>query len=420
MDSGMPAATAGFRAHRDELYCEQVPLRRVAATVGTPTYVYTAGLIRDNYRRLARALGRAPHLVCYSVKANSNLSILRELRRLGAGFDIVSGGELRRVLHVGASPRRVVFSGVGKTREEMDLGLRAGILAFNVESEAELALLAERARRLGCRAPVLVRVNPDVNPHTHPHISTGLHAHKFGVAWQDAPGVCRQAAALPSIEFLGLACHIGSQITSLRPFEQALARLARLGRELEGHGLRVRVLDFGGGLGIRYQDEKTIPPAAYATRVKRLARQLGARLLVEPGRVIVGPAGVLLTRVLLEKQTPRRRFVVVDAGMNDLIRPALYGARHRIEPVRRAQGKLSRCDVVGPLCETGDALGRDVRLPSLKPGALLAVRDAGAYGYVLSSNYNARRRPAEVLVDGNRFRVVRRRETWGDLLRGER
>jgi len=393
----------------------------VAEAVGTPVYVYSAGLIEENYRRLRHAFDGVPHLICYSVKANSNLAVLRTMRRQGAGFDIVSGGELDRVLCAGAGPGRVVYSGVGKTTAEMDFALRKEILAFNIESVEELQRLAECARRRRRRARVLVRVNPDVDPHTHPHISTGRHAHKFGVPWREVVPVCLQAAALPSIELMGLACHIGSQITRLRPFEQALSRLRALSVELKRAGMPIRLLDFGGGIGIRYRHERTVPLAGYARRVKRLVQALGCRLLLEPGRVIAGPAGVLLAQVLLEKDTPGRRFVVVDAGMSDFLRPALYGAAHRIEPVEKRIGprSLSACDVVGPLCETADALGRNIWLPRLEPGALLAVRDAGAYGFVLSSNYNARRRPAEVMVRGDRFRVVRRRESQRDLLRGE-
>ena len=408
-----------FHYRKGELGCEGLPLARIAAAVGTPAYVYSATTVRENYRRLARAFRGVPTLICYAVKANSNLSILRELTRLGAGFDVVSGGELYRTARAGAPARRVVYSGVGKTAAEIDLALRRGILFFNVESAAELELLAARARRLRRRARFLLRVNPDVDPGTHPHISTGLHAHKFGVGWQEALKLARAGAARPELDFCGLSCHIGSQITRLAPFDRALARLGRLAGELRRHALRVRYLDFGGGIGIRYQEEKTLSLSVYARSVKRTARRLGCRLLLEPGRVIVAPAGVLLTKVLLEKKTSRRRFVVVDAAMNDLLRPALYGARHRIQPVKQGRRAASLCDVVGPVCETGDALGRDVSLPPLAPGDLLAVRDAGAYGFVLSSNYNARPRAAEVLVRGGRFRVVRRRERPADLVRGE-
>jgi len=408
-----------FQHRKGELSCEGVELGRIAAAVGTPAYVYSATAVRENYGRLARAFRGIPTLICYAVKANSNLSILRELARLGAGFDIVSGGELYRTGRAGVSARRVVYSGVGKTAAEIDLALRHGILFFNVESAAELELLAARSRRLRRRARFLVRVNPDVDPRTHPHISTGQHAHKFGVGWEEAVRLARAGAARPELEFCGLSCHIGSQITRLEPFARALERLERLAGQLRRHGLRVRYLDFGGGIGIRYQEEKTLSLSVYARSVKRTARRVNCRLLLEPGRVIVAPAGALVTTVLLEKKTPRRRFVVVDAAMNDLIRPALYGARHRIEPVKRSLRAVSRCDVVGPVCETGDALGRDISLPPLAPGDLLAVRDAGAYGFVLSSNYNARPRAAEVLVRGDRFRVIRRRERAADLVRGE-
>lgn len=410
-----------FHYRKNELWCEGLPLKHVAARVGTPVYVYSAAALKHNFNRLARAFRGVPGLVCYSVKANSNLAILRELRRQGAGFDIVSGGELYRVLRAGVNPKRVVFSGVGKTEEEIDLALLKDILLFNVESAAELELLAGRAHRLRRRARFLVRVNPDVDPQTHPHISTGLHAHKFGVNWREVVRLARWGAALPGLEFCGLGCHIGSQITRLAPFEQALARLEVLGQQLLASGQRVRYLDFGGGIGIRYQDEKVFQLGAYARLVKGVVRRLNCRLLLEPGRLIAGPSGVLVTRVLLEKETPRRRFVVVDAGMSDFLRPALYGAAHRIEPARKESGyrSVSRCDVVGPLCETADALGRAVALPRIAPGSLLVVRDTGAYGFVLSSNYNTRRRPAEVLVRGRRFRVIRRRESWSDLVRGE-
>lgn len=408
-----------FRYRKGELCCEGVPLARIAGAVGTPVYVYSASALCENFRRLARAFRGVPCLICYAVKANANLSVLRTLARLGAGFDIVSGGELYRTARARASARRVVFSGVGKTAAEIDLALRRSILFFNVESAAELDLLAARAQRLRGRARFLLRVNPDVDPRTHPHISTGLHAHKFGVGWQEALLLARSSVGRPELEFSGLSCHIGSQITQLEPFSRALARLERLAVELRRHGLRVRFLDFGGGVGIRYQEEETLSLAAYARSVKRTARRLGCRLLLEPGRVIVAPAGALLTTVLLEKRTPRRRFVVVDAAMNDLIRPALYGACHRIQPASKSRRAASPCDVVGPVCETADALGRDLALPPLAPGALLAVRDAGAYGFVLSSNYNARPRAAEVLVRGRHFRVIRRRERAADLIRGE-
>jgi len=410
-----------FRYHNGELHCEDLSLTRLAAAVGTPAYVYSATALAHNYRRLAGAFRDVPHTICYSVKANSNLAVLRLLARLGAGFDIVSGGELYRVLRSGGRLDKVVFSGVGKTIAEIDFALRKNILFFNVESATELETLAARAQALGRRVQVAIRVNPDVDPHTHRHISTGLRLHKFGVYWKQALPLCLRATALPAVEFVGIGCHIGSQITRLAPFVQALARLQTLALRLAREGAPIRYLDFGGGLGIRYRKEKIVSLTSYAWRVKAVVQRLGCHLILEPGRLIAGPAGLLLTRVLLEKTSGRRRFVVVDAGMSDFLRPALYGASHRIEPVKQPRRQAPRllCDVVGPLCETSDSLGRNVPLPVLQAGALLAIRDTGAYGFVLASNYNARGRPPEVLVRGKTFRIIRRRETWPDLLRGE-
>jgi len=410
-----------FRYCNGELYCEDLPLTRLAAAVGTPAYIYSAAALAHNYLRFTRAFHGVPHTICYSVKANSNLTVLRLLARLGAGFDMVSGGELYRVLRAGGLPSRIVFSGVGKTVEEIDFALRENILFFNVESAAELDTLAARARALGRRAQVAIRINPDIDPFTHPHISTGLRLHKFGVYWKDALPLCLRAAALPNVEFVGIGCHIGSQITRLAPFVQALARLQTIGLRLARHGAPIRYLDFGGGIGIRYQREKVVSLAGYAQRVKAVVQRLGCHLILEPGRLIAGPAGLLLARVLLEKTSGQRRFVVVDAGMSDFLRPALYGASHRIEPVKQPARRAPRslCDVVGPLCETSDSLRRNVPLPILHPGALLAIRDTGAYGFVLASNYNARGRPPEILVRGKTFRIIRRREAWPDLLRGE-
>ncbi|MGA8765631.1 MAG: diaminopimelate decarboxylase [Candidatus Acidiferrales bacterium] len=416
------------------LYSEGVSLARIADAVGTPTYVYSRASIEAAYRGLDRAFGSLPHTLCYAMKANSNLSVLRVLARLGSSFDIVSGGELDRLGRIGVPGDRIVFSGVGKTREEIRAALRysgkgsrrSGILLFNVESAAELeVLLSEAARHVaagGARPAAAVRVNPDVLAGGHPHIATGAHQHKFGVDWQEARRLYLAHKNSPWIVWRGITAHLGSQIFSVAPYRRALARLASFVRDLAKNGIRLEFIDIGGGLGIRYTDESALPPAAYARALAEIVRPLGCRLLIEPGRTLVGPAGVLLTRVLYVKGNHKKTFVVVDAAMNDLIRPVLYGATHPITPAVRASGaaaKKARVDVVGPVCESGDFLARDWPLAPVKSGDLLVVWTAGAYGFVQSSNYNARRRPAEVLVEGRRFRVARRREEYDDLVRGE-
>ena len=420
------------------VYCEDVPLERVAESCGTPAYVYSGAAIASSYRELHRALGRLPHTLCYAVKAGGNLAILRLLARLGSSFDIVSGGELDRLRRIGVDGGRIVFSGVGKTREEIREALRypgtrgrgakhSGILLFNVESEAELEVLAgEAARQVsagGAPPAVSVRVNPDVWAGGHPHISTGYHHHKFGLDWPAAHRLYLAHRGSRWICWRGISAHIGSQITSLAPFRRALARLAQYSRELWREGIALRYLDFGGGLGIRYTGEDAPARAAYARALAAIVKPLGCHLLLEPGRTIVGPAGVLLTRVLYSKENRGKTFVIVDAAMNDLIRPALYGAIHPITKVS-CEGALTRSkkktvDVVGPVCETGDCLIHDWPLEDVHPGDLLAVWCAGAYGFVQSSNYNARPRAVEVLVGGSRFRIVRRRESHEDLVRGE-
>ncbi len=421
------AGAAGAR----ELFCEGVALERVAAEVDTPAYVYSRASIEAAYRHLDRSFGSLPHTVCYAMKANSNLSVLRVLARLGSSFDIVSGGELDRLGRVGIPGNRIVFSGVGKTREEIREALRypgkasrhSGILMFNVESAAELeVLLSESARHVaggGTRPGVAIRVNPDVRAGGHPHIATGAHEHKFGVAWSAARDLYLIHKSSPWIVWRGITAHLGSQIFSVAPYRRALARLASYVRDLAHNGIRLDFIDIGGGLGIRYTDESTLPTAAYAKALTEIVRPLGCRLIVEPGRALVGPAGVLLTRVLYVKHNGKKTFVVVDAAMNDLIRPVLYGATHPITPAVRAAGKLSRVDVVGPVCESGDFLAQDWPLPPVNSGDLLVVWTAGAYSFAQSSNYNARRRPVEVLVEGRRFHVARRREKYDDLVRGE-
>jgi diaminopimelate decarboxylase len=409
-----------FHYQAGELRAEDVPLEKIAAEVGTPCYVYSSATLRRHYRVFDEAFAAAPHLVCYSVKANSNLAVLRVFARQGCGFDIVSGGELYRARRAGADPRRIVFSGIGKTRDEMAYALREGILAFNVESAAELGLLDRVAAEVGRKAPVSLRVNPDVDPKTHPYISTGMKKSKFGIDIRRAVEQYERARSLPNLEVVGVDCHIGSQLTDVSPFRDALARVRGLILDLRSRGFDIRYLDFGGGLGITYEDEKPPSPKDYAeTLLRDGIEKLGVTLLLEPGRVLVGNAGILLTRVLYLKDTDTKKFVIVDGAMNDLIRPSLYGAYQRIDPVRQTERPSAVVDVVGPVCESGDFFAKDRELQAVLPGELLAVCSAGAYGFVMASNYNSRPRAAEVLVDGSVYHVVRARETLEDLVRGE-
>jgi diaminopimelate decarboxylase len=409
-----------FQYQAGELRAEDVPLEKIAAEVGTPCYVYSSATLRRHYRVFDEAFAAVPHLVCYSVKANSNLAVLRVFAREGCGFDIVSGGELYRARRAGADPRRIVFSGIGKTREEMAYALREGILAFNVESAGELDLLDRVAAEVGRTAPVSLRVNPDVDPKTHPYISTGMKKSKFGIDIRLAAEQYDRARSLPHLEVVGVDCHIGSQLTDVSPFRDALGRVRGLILELRSRGFDIRYLDFGGGLGITYEDEEPPTPKDYAdTLLRDGIEKLGIQLLLEPGRVLVGNAGILLTRVLYLKDTDTKKFVIVDGAMNDLIRPSLYGAYQRIDPVRQTNRPSAVVDVVGPVCESGDFLAKDRELQAVLPGELLAVRSAGAYGFVMASNYNTRPRAAEVLVDGSTYHVVRARETLDDLVRGE-
>ena len=421
------AQSRGARATvAPELYGERLPLSPLAEKFGTPLYVYSAGAVRRRYREFDRAFRGFPHTVCYSVKANSNLAILRLLAGMGCGFDVVSGGELERVLHADRrAAKKVVFSGVGKTAAEMDAALKAGILLFNIESESELELLAERAERRRIAARVALRVNPDVPAETHPYISTGLHQHKFGVPIHDAPRLYGRAADSLFLEVAGVSVHIGSQITNLAPFAAAMQRVADLVRGLRQDGHTIKYVDAGGGLGIAYT-QMGLPEfadfaARYAAAVTAPLRDLKLHLLLEPGRSIVGPAGVLLTRVLYHKSNNSKKFVVVDAAMNDLVRPALYDAYHEIVPVvcDPVAGEHELFDVVGPICETGDFFARDREMPPVKDDSLLAILDVGAYGMVLASNYNTRPRPAEIMVNGGKARLIRRREKLSDLLRLE-
>ena len=427
-----------YAGKQPSLVCGAVPLSDLAKKHGTPLYVYSADQILYRAGLFAAQFAGQKHTICYSVKANSNLSILRLLARQGAGFDIVSGGELERVLHVGKkTARQVVFSGVGKQAAEMDLALKSGILIFNVESESELELLAARAAKLKIKARVALRVNPDVFAETHPYISTGLREHKFGIDIREARAVYAKATKMKWLDPAGVSVHIGSQIRSVEPFGAALERVAGLVRELRTDGLKIRYIDAGGGLGIDYhlgeddrgaddrgEDEAgaaspAAKVAAYAKVLRRAIAGLDVHLLLEPGRFIVAQAGALVARVLYVKKNGAKTFVVTDAGMNDLIRPALYQAHHEILPVRHSVAKTLVVDVVGPVCETGDFFARDRELAPLAPGDLIALLDAGAYGMSQASNYNTRPRPAEVLVEGKRAKLVRRRETVKDLLAAE-
>ncbi|HUA15377.1 MAG TPA: diaminopimelate decarboxylase [Verrucomicrobiae bacterium] len=410
------------------LHVEGIPLLTLARKYGTPLYVYSTATIAERYAAFDNAFRGLPHTICYSVKANSNLTILRLLAQKGAGFDVVSGGELKRVLAASRkSAAKVVFSGVGKTREELTAALRAGILLFNVESESELGVLAECAGRLRKPAPIALRVNPDVAAETHPYISTGLHKHKFGVPVGEARRLYAKAASMGGLKVRGVSVHIGSQITDVAPFGEAMERVADLVRALRSDGHRIDYVDAGGGLGIPYDHpdagDFSGRVAAYARALDVPLRGLKVRLLMEPGRSIIGPAGMLLTSVIYKKANNGKRFLIVDAAMNDLIRPALYAAHHEIVPVKIGEDSALAAevsDVVGPVCETGDFFARDRKLPLVAEGDLLAILDSGAYGMALSSNYNTRPRPAEVLVKARTAKLIRRRETVSDLLRPER
>ncbi len=411
--------TTTFHEQSGALHCEGVALETIAAEVGTPTYVYSKAHISERFLDYQQALGHRPHLICYAVKANSNLAVLNLLANLGAGFDIVSGGELERVIAAGGDPSKVVFSGVAKTADEMILALQAGIRCFNVESEPELLLLNDVAQSLGQVAPVSIRVNPDVDAGTHPYISTGLKENKFGVDRAQALSLYGAAKSLPGIDPVGIDCHIGSQLLDVAPFSDALDRLLTLIDDIAALGVNLKHLDLGGGLGVQYHDEQVPSVAHYIQALTaRLGDDCPYELIFEPGRSIVAMAGVLLTKVHYLKPTPHRNFALVDAAMNDLLRPSLYGAWQNIVSVKASDAEARQWDVVGPVCETGDFLGKD-RLLALKPNDVLAVTGAGAYGFTMASNYNSRPRAAEVLVDGNDYHIIRERETVAALWAGE-
>lgn len=406
-----------FEYQHDRLYCEEIPLTKIADEVRTPAYVYSAKTIRRHFQAFENAIADHDHLICYSVKANSNLSILRLLRDCGSGFDIVSGGELFRVIQAGGDPQKVVFSGVGKTEEEIREALKANILSFNVESEQELDEIQRLGQETGKKAAVSLRVNPNIDPKTHPYIATGLKENKFGIPIEKASQIYHRSYS--HIDFVGIDCHIGSQMLSLKPIIETLRELKKIILNLKSAGVTLRHLNLGGGLGIRYSREAPPSPQEYISEVLKETKGLGVKLLFEPGRTIVGNAGILLTKVLYTKETADKRFVIVDAAMNDLIRPVLYNAYQEIWPVQQQNRETINVDVVGPVCESGDFLAKDRPLPPLKSGDLLAIMSSGAYGFSMSSNYNSRRRGAEVLVDGPSYKIGRQRETYEQLISGE-
>jgi len=413
-----------FEYRNGEMFAEAVPLKRIAQEVGTPAYVYSLATLRRHFNVFDQAFAKVPHIICFSVKANSNLALLRAFTKLGSGFDIVSGGELFRALKAGGDPKKIVFSGVGKKKQEIEAALDAGILMFNVESEEELTALNEIAAGIGKKAPISLRVNPDVDPQTHPYISTGMKKAKFGVEIKKSIETYKKALSLKNLEVVGVDCHIGSQLTSLTPFVDALAKVREyldrvLAGEMKKEGARIRYLDLGGGLGIHYHDETPPLPEDYAKAIIRGVEGLDITLILEPGRVIVGNAGILLTEVQYIKETETKKFVIVDGGMNDLIRPALYGSYQAIRPVLETKAETINADVVGPICESGDFFAKDRDIARPKRGDLLAVMSAGAYGFTMASNYNSHPKPPEVLVDGDKYYVVRKRETLDDLINGE-
>jgi diaminopimelate decarboxylase len=413
-----------FEYRDGEMFAEGVPLKRIAREVGTPAYVYSLATLKRHFRVFDQAFAKVPHIVCFSVKANSNLALLRAFAKQGSGFDIVSGGELFRALKAGGDPKKIVFSGVGKKKQEIEYALNTGILMFNVESDEELTALNEIAAGVGKKAPISLRVNPDVDPQTHPYISTGMKKAKFGVDIKKSLETYKKALALPNIDVVGVDCHIGSQLTSLTPFVDALAKVREyldrvLAGEMEKEGAQIRYLDLGGGLGINYHDETPPLPDEYAKAIVEGLEGLAVTLILEPGRVIVGNAGILLTEVQYLKETDTKKFVIVDAGMNDLIRPALYGSYQAIRPVLESKAEPIIADVVGPICESGDFFAKDREIARPRRNDLLAIMSAGAYGFTMASNYNSHPKPPEVLVDGDQYYVVRKRETMEDLINGE-
>lgn len=408
-----------FQYQGNDLYCEDVAVKDIAAQVGTPFYLYSHATLSRHMQAFTSAFASVPHIVCYSIKANSNLAVLKTFVTLGAGFDMVSGGELFRAQQVGCDPQKIVYSGVGKTEPEIEAALNANILMFNVESPQELETIDRVAGRLGKKAGIAIRVNPDVDPQTHPYISTGMKQAKFGINITQALEDYRRAAAMPNLEVIGVDCHIGSQLTKLSPFVDAIKKIRELVEALKQEGFAIKYLDLGGGLGITYEDEEPPSPADYAKAIIEATSGLDVTLIFEPGRMMVGNAGILTAKVLYVKEGEAKNFVIVDAAMNDLARPALYGSYQGIEPVDRSTSEKMVADVVGPICESGDFLAQDREIPVFKQGDLLAVSSAGAYGFTMASNYNSRPRTPEVMVKGDQILVIRQRETYDDLIKGE-
>ena len=409
-----------FEYKEGELHCEALPVERIAQEVGTPFYLYSYQTLVKHFTVFNQAFDQIPHLVCFSAKANSNIALLRLFVNLGGGVDVVSDGELYRALQAGADPKKIVFSGVGKRVDEIEYALRSGILMFNVESIQELQKINEVAGRIGKKAPIAIRVNPDIDPKTHPYISTGLKKNKFGIDIHMAPKAYQLASQLPHVQIVGIDCHIGSQLVEVDPIVEALRKLKRLVETLRKEGMEIRQVDLGGGLGITYEDEEPPHPVEYASTILEEIKGFDCTLILEPGRVIVGNAGILVTRVLYTKENEAKKFVIVDAGMNDLVRPSYYGSFHQILPVRSESREEIIADVVGPICESSDFLAKDRKIQRLQAGDLVAVMSAGAYGFSMSTNYNSRRKVAEVLVRDEQIYVIRQRESYEDLIRGEK
>ena len=408
-----------FQYRGENLFCEEVSVSDIAASVGTPFYLYSRQTLENHFRAFDSAFAKTDHLICFSAKANSNLAVLRVFVRLGGGVDVVSAGEIYRAIQAGVKPEKIVYSGVGKRADEIEYALKQPILMFNIESSQELLVIDQIAGKLGTQAPVSLRVNPDVDPKTHPYISTGLKKNKFGINIQKSMDEYILASTLQNTNVIGVSCHIGSQLTEVGPFVEAVQRIKELVAKLRAIGIQIRYVDLGGGLGITYHQEEPPHPRDYAEALMKELPGLDCTLILEPGRVIVGNAGILVTKVLYTKEGGEKNFVIVDAAMNDLIRPSLYGSYQRIQPVYKEDRIETTVDVVGPICESGDFLAKDRKIPRVEPGELLAVMSAGAYGFTMSSNYNSRPRAPEVMVDKDHFFVVRKREEYADLIQGE-